>query len=94
MSWVNWFEAEDPHRRLALEIAERAVALDPHDPIAHSILGWVLEYEHKYEEFAAQIEMALQVDPNNADIHAMRTDLLSWMGSRERQLEALLAPCD
>jgi TolB-like protein len=80
MGWVNWFEPEDPHRRLALEIAERAVALDPHDPIAHSILGWVLEYEHKYEESAAQIEMALQVDPNNADIHAMRTDLLVMDG--------------
>jgi TolB-like protein len=80
MGWVNWFEPEDPHRRLALEIAERAVALDRHDPIAHSVLGWVLEYEHKYEESAAQIEMALQIDSNNADIHAMRTDLLVMDG--------------
>ena len=24
MGWVNWFETEDPHRRLALELARRA----------------------------------------------------------------------
>jgi TolB-like protein/class 3 adenylate cyclase len=86
MGWVNWFEPEDPHRRLALEIAERAVTLDPDDGFAHLVLGWVLEYEHKYEESAAQIEMALRIDPNNADIHAMRTDLLVMDG---RPLEAI-----
>jgi len=86
MGWVNWFEPEDPHRRLALEIAERAVVLDPDDGFAHLVLGWVLEYEHKYDESGAQIEMALRIDPNNADFHAMRTDLLVMDG---RPLEAI-----
>ena len=49
------------------------------------MLAYVLEYEHEYEESAAQIEAALKVDPNHADIHAMRTDLLVMDG---RPLEA------
>jgi TolB-like protein len=86
MGWVNWFEAVDPHRRLSLEIARRAVALDPNDAFAHGVLGWALRYEHAYEESAAEIETALRVDPNHADIHAMRTDLLVMDG---RPLEAI-----
>jgi TolB-like protein/Tfp pilus assembly protein PilF len=86
MGWVNWFEPAEPHRRQALEIARRAVALDPNDPFAHMVLGFVLEYEHEYEESAAQMEMALRLDPNHADTYALRTDLLVMGG---RPLEAI-----
>jgi TolB-like protein/Tfp pilus assembly protein PilF len=89
MGWVNWFEPEDPHRRLAIEIAERAVALDPNDAIAHQVLGHVLAYERKYEESAEQIEMALRVDPNNADVYAMRTDLLVMNGQPQEAIESI-----
>jgi TolB-like protein len=78
--WTNWFEPVDPHRRLALENARRAVALDPNDPLAHLVLGFVLAYEHDHEESAAQIETALRLDPNDADTYGMRTDLLVMEG--------------
>jgi TolB-like protein len=80
MGWVNWFESEDPHRRLALEIARRAVALDPNEAFAHGVLAFVVRYEHAYEECAAEIEAAMRIDPNNADIPAMWTDLLVMDG--------------
>jgi TolB-like protein/Tfp pilus assembly protein PilF len=89
MGWTNWFEPEDLHRLLSLEIAERAVALDPDDGFAHLVLGWVLEYERKYDESAAQIDIALQIDPNNADLHAMRTDLLVMDGRPLRAIESI-----
>jgi TolB-like protein len=78
--WTNWFEPVDPHRRLALENAQRAVALDPNNPLAHVVLGFVLAYEHEHEESAAQIETALRLDPNHADTYGMRTDLLVMEG--------------
>lgn len=86
LGWVNWFEPTDPHRRLALDHAGLAVALDPNDPFAHSVLAYVLEYERRYEEAAIQLEAALRVDPNHADTYAMRTDLLVMEG---KPLEAM-----
>ena len=88
MGWTNWFEPEDLHRRLSLEIAERAVVLDPDDGFAHLVLGWVLKYEHRHDESAAQIELGLRIDPNNADLHARERIFLSWMVGRCRQLKA------
>ena len=55
-AWTNWFEPVDPHRRLALEMARHAVALDPNDPWAHTVLGFVLGYDGFYDESAAQLE--------------------------------------
>ena len=78
--WTNLFEPADPHRRLALENAQRAVALDPNDPLARLVLGHVLAYEHEHEESAMQIETALRLDPNHADTYGMRTDLLVMEG--------------
>jgi TolB-like protein/cytochrome c-type biogenesis protein CcmH/NrfG len=85
-SWVNWFEPEDPHRRLAIEHARRAVASDGNEPIARMMLGFVLAYEHRYEDSAAQMEAALRLDPNHADTYAVRCDLLVMDG---RPLEAI-----
>jgi tetratricopeptide (TPR) repeat protein len=80
MGWVNWFEPEDPHRRLALEIARHAVALDPTEPWAHLVLAFVLEYEHEYEESAKEMEASLKLDPNHAHTYCMRADLLVMDG--------------
>jgi tetratricopeptide (TPR) repeat protein len=86
MGWVNWFEPADPHRRLAMETARRAVALDPNDAWAHTVLGFVLQYEREYEESEAHVETALRLDPNHADTYSLRTDLLVMEG---RALEAI-----
>jgi tetratricopeptide (TPR) repeat protein len=86
MGWVNWFEPENPHRRLALEAAHRAVALDPNNAWSHTVLGFVLQYEHEYDASAAHMETALRLDPNNADTYWWLTDLLVMEG---RPLEAI-----
>ena len=85
-AWTNWSEPVDPHRRLALETARHAVALDPNDPWAHTVLGYVLGYDGFYDESAAQLDAALGVDPSHADTYALRTDLLVMEG---RPLEAI-----
>src|SRR5262249_32963967 len=81
-----WFEPEEPHRRLAVELARRAVALDPNDAWAHATLGHVLGYEHEYEESAAHLAVALKLGPNHADMYLTRADLLVMEG---RPLEAI-----
>ena len=84
--WTNWQEPVNPNRQLALQHARRGVALDPNDPFAHLVLGFVLGYEHQYEESAAEVETALRLDPNHAYTYALRADLLVMDG---RPLEAI-----
>jgi tetratricopeptide (TPR) repeat protein len=84
--WTNWQEPVNPNRELALQHARRGVALDPNDPFAHLVLGFVLRYEHQYEESAAEVETALRLDPNHAYTYALRADLLVMDG---RPLEAI-----
>lgn len=86
LGWTNWFEPIDPHRRLAVEHAKQAVSLDPNDPWAHTVLGHVLNYEHEYDAASEQFEVALRLDPNHADTHGLRADLLALHG---RPIEAL-----
>jgi tetratricopeptide (TPR) repeat protein len=79
----------DAHRQLALDIARRAVTLDPNEAFAHGVLAFVLFYEHEYEESAREIDAALHVDPNHADIHAMRTDLLVMEGRPQEATDSI-----
>jgi TolB-like protein len=66
-AWVNWFEAVEPHRRRAVELGQRVVALDPNDPFARMALAFILQYEKRHAESAQEIAAALRLDPNHAD---------------------------
>jgi adenylate cyclase len=63
---MYWGEPEE-HRSLGRVEAERAVSLDPESAGAHSILGYVLQFEFKADEAEAEFATALRIDPNHAD---------------------------
>jgi TolB-like protein/Tfp pilus assembly protein PilF len=89
LGWTNWSEPMVPHRQLGLDHARRAVQLDPNDPWAHLVLGWVLTYEREYDQSDVEIETALRLDPNHVFIHAMRTDLLVMDGKPLEAIESI-----
>jgi TolB-like protein len=80
LAWVHWGEPMVPNRAHAVELAQRAVLLDPNDAGAHWILGHILNYEHRFPEAEAAFETALRLDPNNADAWAMRSNLPLFSG--------------
>jgi Flp pilus assembly protein TadD len=41
--------------------------LRPRDPIAHVLLGRALAAERAFDEAIAELQFALQLDPNDAD---------------------------
>ncbi len=43
-------------------------------------MGWVYLFTKQYEQALAEGKRALALDPNNADTHAVRADILSYMG--------------
>ena len=75
MGWVHWGEPMEPTRSLAVELARKAVALDPNDAGCRWILGNLLAYERRFAEADAEFAMAIELDPNDADIWATLSDI-------------------
>ena len=68
-NWQMWNGKQEPDRASALLTAQRAVKLAPNETWAHAILGHVLLGESRWEEAKLEFEHALQLNPNDADIH-------------------------
>jgi tetratricopeptide (TPR) repeat protein len=77
------FEPADPHRRAGA--FPPLIALDPNNARAHSVLGFVLQYEQSTRRQRPTWD-GPSPDPNLADTYAFRTDLLVMEG---RPLEAI-----
>jgi TolB-like protein/class 3 adenylate cyclase/Tfp pilus assembly protein PilF len=75
IGWVHWGWPEAHHRRRAVEIAGRAVELDPNAACCRWIQGMLLAYESRWEESDAAFATALKLDPNHADAWAELSDI-------------------
>lgn len=89
LGWVNWGEPMEPNRRMAVETAEKAVALDPNDAGNHWVLGYVLAHERRWPEADALFAAALEMDPNHADAWAMLSDVTALNGRPAAAIEQL-----
>lgn len=73
-SRFGWGASVEGDRALALEMAERAVRLDPNNPFAHWTRGRILSRLDSSDENAARAlaahERAITLDPNYADAYA------------------------
>lgn len=89
MGWVHWGEPEEPARRLALALAEKAVAIDPNDAGCRWVLANLLAYERRFDEADAEFARAIALDPNEADTFATLSDILVLAGRIEEGLEQI-----
>ena len=87
MGWVHWGEPVEPNRRIALELARKAVAIDPNDAGCRWVLGNLLAYEHSFEEADAEFARTFELDPNEADAWATLADIETLAGRVEEGLE-------
>ena len=85
--WTNWGQPMEPNRRLSLELAERAVALDPNDAGNHWVLGLVLAYERRWPQSDAELATTFTLDPNHADAWAMRAQLSAMAGQPDAGID-------
>ena len=72
----------------ALAAYDRALALDPHNAIAHSNRGAALNRLGRYEDALAALDRALALDPSNGIAHNNRGFALDSLGRYEDALAA------
>jgi adenylate cyclase len=79
--WSELTPAEVQAR--ALELAQKAVALDQSSPQVYWALGYVHLFRKEYEEAAAAIEQAIALAPNYADAYGLMALVNNALGRAE-----------
>ena len=74
--------AEEAYSR-ALELAQKAVALDQSSPQVYWALGYVYLFQKQYEEAAAATKQAVTLAPNYADGYGLLAFINNWQGNAE-----------
>jgi tetratricopeptide (TPR) repeat protein len=85
---MHWGETEE-HRLLGQAEAERAASLDPGNAGAHSILGYVLLFDFKADEAAAEFATALRIDPSHADAWIFLAESKVHLGNAVEGIECI-----
>ena len=85
--WVHWGEPMEANRGVALELARKAVAIDPNDAGCRWVLANLLAYERRFAEADAEFARAIELDPNEADTWATLSDIAVLAGRVEEGLE-------
>lgn len=88
--WMGWVHSGGPTeaaRSLALELARKAVTIDPTDAGNRWILAYLLAYEHSFTEADAEFAKAIELDPNEADTWAALSDIEVLAGRVEEGLK-------
>ena len=71
--WLEWFAQWSPNPPQSLErfaeLAHQAIALDDSLPLSHIALGYVYLWKDRhYEQAVAELQKAVSLAPNNADV--------------------------
>ncbi|MBI3302494.1 MAG: adenylate/guanylate cyclase domain-containing protein [Deltaproteobacteria bacterium] len=84
--FLEWFFqwSPDPHNQeRALELMQRAIALDDSLSLAHRVLGDVYVFKRQHEQGIAEIERAIALDPSYAENYLSLARTLVYAGQLE-----------
>jgi tetratricopeptide (TPR) repeat protein len=87
--WVFRWNVDPQNLERALELEQKALALDDSLPLAHSLLSDVYALKQQYDQAVAEGERALALDPNNADSYAVQGEVLNYAGRPEEALRMM-----
>ncbi len=88
-AWMALGDKPEESIPLAREAARTAVALDQHDPWARVVLGRVHAYDRDHESAVAELEKAIQINPNLPIARGMLGLTLAYGGKSEQAIAEL-----
>lgn len=87
--WMGWVHSGGPTgatRTVALELAHKAVFLDPNDAGGRWTLAYLLAYERRFADADLEFAKAVELDANEADTFAALSDITVLAGRIEEGL--------
>lgn len=87
--WIGWGDDPAASRDLAMEAAEKAVALDNSDYRGHHALGAAFRLRGDFESAALQYDRAFELNPHDPDMLADWGEFLRDSGEVEKAIEQL-----
>src|ERR671918_1442614 len=72
---------------LALQLAQKAVALDESLPEGHARLAWAHLWRRQFDDSIAEGRRAIAIDPNYADGYMLLSHTLIYAGEAEEGVE-------
>ena len=74
---------------IAVDVAERAVALDDTLPLAHARLGWAYLANRRHDEAIAAGQRAVALGPGDAEALAQLGNIMNWSGKPEEGIRLI-----
>lgn len=96
MAYAVWHvysdnQIPDAHYSDALATANKAVALDPTQPLAHAVLALLHQEHWGWQEAQREYRLALRLDPDNADAQRWYAKYFWLTGNTRRALQHMRA---
>jgi adenylate cyclase len=79
----GWIDSLGKPLKQAVELAQKALALDDTQPVAHALLGNIYLLQKKHDQAIAEGKKAVALGPNSADTHALVAEILRFSGMFE-----------
>ena len=85
-AFLSWSDNPEGNYDESLEIAQRAVALDPRYPVAHFALGLISMWSGRIDCAVAEFKEAIKLNPSFAAAHAILGSVIIIAVNRRRRL--------
>jgi tetratricopeptide (TPR) repeat protein len=82
-AWAHLWNTDPQLLDAAVELAQKAVAIDSSLPYAYRLLGECHSWKRQHLQAIGEIETAIALDPNDADNYAVLSSALVWVGRPE-----------
>jgi adenylate cyclase len=86
VGWQYLWPGHGDDLDLALEFAQKAVALDDALGMVHTRLGWIHLFHGEHDKAIASLERGVALDPNDAEAYAYFAEALNYSGDPEKSI--------